>query len=51
MFEHLGRTSGLRRYVVLEVLEHDARGFVIVSGYSRGTQWFRNVLAHPEVRC
>ncbi|MBP2352627.1 deazaflavin-dependent oxidoreductase (nitroreductase family) [Kribbella aluminosa] len=50
MLEHLGRTSGLRRYVVLEVLEHDAHGLVIVSGYGRGAQWYRNVLAQPGVR-
>ena len=50
MLEHLGRTSGLRRYVVLEVLEHDARGLVIVSGYGRHAHWYRNVLAHPGVR-
>ncbi len=50
MLEHIGRTSGLRRYVVLEVLERDARGLVIVSGHGRGAQWHRNVLAHPDVR-
>lgn len=50
MLEHIGRTSGLRRYVVLEVLEWDSRGLVIVSGYGRGAQWYRNVLAHPDVR-
>ncbi|GAA1594806.1 MULTISPECIES: nitroreductase family deazaflavin-dependent oxidoreductase [Kribbella] len=50
MLEHVGRSSGLRRYVVLEVLERDAHVLVIVSGYGRGSQWYRNVLAHPEVR-
>ncbi|HZX07899.1 nitroreductase family deazaflavin-dependent oxidoreductase [Kribbella sp.] len=50
MLEHLGRSSGLRRYVVLEVLERDAGGLVIVSGYGPGAQWYRNVLAHPGVR-
>lgn len=50
MLEHLGRRSGQRRYVVLEVLERDTRGLVIVSGYGRSAQWYRNVLAHPEVR-
>ncbi|MGW7680792.1 nitroreductase family deazaflavin-dependent oxidoreductase [Kribbella sp. NPDC054772] len=50
MLEHVGRSSGLRRYVVLEVLERDAHGLVIVSGYGRDSQWYRNVLAHPGVR-
>lgn len=50
MVEHRGRVSGLRRYVVLEVLEHDPTGLVVVSGYGRGAQWYRNVVAHPGVR-
>jgi deazaflavin-dependent oxidoreductase (nitroreductase family) len=50
MIEHRGRVSGLRRYVVLEVLEHDPEGLVVVSGYGRRAQWYRNVLAHPGVR-
>lgn len=50
MLEHVGRSSGLRRYVVLEALERDDQGLVIVSGYGRDAQWYRNVLAHPGVR-
>lgn len=50
MIEHRGRTSGLPRYVVLEVLERDADGLVIVSGYGGRAQWYRNVLAHSGVR-
>jgi deazaflavin-dependent oxidoreductase (nitroreductase family) len=50
MLEHRGRTSGLPRYVVLEVLARDAQGLVIVSGYGGRAQWYRNVLAHSGVR-
>ncbi|MFG1912493.1 nitroreductase family deazaflavin-dependent oxidoreductase [Kribbella sp. NPDC048928] len=50
MLEHVGRRSGLARYVVLEVLEHDVGGLVIVSGYGRASQWYRNVSAHPGLR-
>lgn len=50
MLEHVGRVSGQRRYVVLEVLQRDPDGLVVVSGYGRGSQWYRNVLAHPGVR-
>ncbi|NEE02088.1 nitroreductase family deazaflavin-dependent oxidoreductase [Phytoactinopolyspora halotolerans] len=51
MLEHIGRNSGLRRYVVLEVVSQ--RGpdrCVIVSGFGPSAQWFQNVLAHPQVR-
>lgn len=50
MLEHRGRVSGQARYVVLEVLEHDSGGLLVVSGYGRGAQWYRNVLANPDVR-
>ncbi|MEV0332939.1 nitroreductase family deazaflavin-dependent oxidoreductase [Nocardia sp. NPDC050717] len=51
MLEHLGRRSGARRYVVLEVVERPAPDqFVIVSGFGTGAQWYRNVVADPHVR-
>lgn len=51
MLEHMGRTSGLRRYVVLEVVDHPAPGrYVVVSGFGDRAQWFRNVDANPQVR-
>lgn len=51
MLEHRGRISGLPRYVVLEVLERDDDGLVVVSGYGDRAQWYRNVLAHPGGAC
>lgn len=50
MLEHRGRVTGLARYVVLEVLERDSDGLVVVSGYGRGAQWYRNIQADPAVR-
>ncbi|XAS75211.1 nitroreductase family deazaflavin-dependent oxidoreductase [Dermatophilaceae bacterium Sec6.4] len=51
MLEHVGRTSGLRRYVALEIVDHPAPGrYVVVSGFGEKAQWFRNVRANPQVR-
>jgi deazaflavin-dependent oxidoreductase (nitroreductase family) len=51
MLEHIGRVSGQRRYVVLEVVDRPAPDeYVIVSGFGPRSQWYRNVLADPRVR-
>lgn len=51
MLEHIGRHSGARRYVVLEVVDHPASGtYVVASGFGRQAQWFRNILVEPHVR-
>ncbi len=50
MLEHLGRSSGLRRYVVLEVVDRTPGHYVVVSGFGERAQWFRNVQANPRVR-
>jgi deazaflavin-dependent oxidoreductase (nitroreductase family) len=51
MLEHTGRTSGMRRYVVLEVIARPAPGrYVVASGFGARAQWFRNVRADPHVR-
>ncbi|PZS13378.1 MAG: nitroreductase family deazaflavin-dependent oxidoreductase [Pseudonocardiales bacterium] len=51
MLEHVGRKSGHRRYVVLEVVDHPAPSrYVVVSGFGRRAQWFRNIKANPRVR-
>ena len=51
LLEHIGRKSGLRRYAVLEVIGKDAHPltYCVASGFGERSQWFRNVLAHPEV--
>lgn len=51
MLEHIGRKSGAKRYVVLEVIDHPAPDlYVIASGFGRKAQWFRNIQANPRVR-
>ncbi|MEP6844332.1 MAG: nitroreductase family deazaflavin-dependent oxidoreductase [Pseudolysinimonas sp.] len=51
LLEHTGRTSGLTRFVVLEVVSRPApRSFVVASGFGARAQWYRNVVAHPSVR-
>jgi deazaflavin-dependent oxidoreductase (nitroreductase family) len=50
LLEHTGRTSGLRRQTVLEVVEHDPDGRpVVVSGFGMGSQWCQNITADPSV--
>ena len=50
MLEHVGRTSGRRRFVVLEIVDHPVLGrYVVVSGFGGRAQWFRNVEANPQV--
>ena len=51
MLEHVGRKSGAKRYVVLEVLGHPAPDrYVVASGFGEHAQWFRNLMANPRVR-
>lgn len=51
MLEHIGRTSGERRYVVLEVVGRpNPDTIVVASGFGAKAQWFRNVSVNPEVR-
>lgn len=49
MLEHRGRSSGLRRYVCLEVVERPGpKQLVIVSAFGERAQWFQNLQAHPR---
>ncbi|WP_369830940.1 nitroreductase family deazaflavin-dependent oxidoreductase [Mycobacterium sp. NS-7484] len=51
MLEHIGRTSGQRRYVVLEVVDRPNPDTIIVaSGFGTKAQWYRNIAADPHVR-
>lgn len=51
MLEHLGRRTGARRYVVLEVLGRPQVGtWVVAAGLGDRAQWFRNVQANSDVR-
>jgi len=51
MLEHVGRKSGAKRFVVLEVVGHPAPDtYVVASGFGERSQWFRNLKANPQVR-
>ena len=51
MLEHVGRKSGAKRYVVLEVVGHPAPDtYVVASGFGERAQWFRNLMANPRAR-
>ncbi len=51
MVEHIGRVSGARRYVVLEVFGHpEPDTYLIVSGFGTRAQWYRNLQANPSAR-
>lgn len=51
MLEHIGRKTGARRFVVLEVVGHPAPDtYVVASGFGDRAQWFRNLIANPRVR-
>lgn len=47
LLEHRGRTSGRRRFVVLEVVDRPAPDRVVIaSGFGRSAQWYRNLEAN-----
>jgi deazaflavin-dependent oxidoreductase (nitroreductase family) len=48
LIHHTGRTSGLPREAVVEVVERDARTVVVAAGFGPRSQWYRNLLATPE---
>lgn len=51
MLEHRGRSSGRRRYVVLEVVDRPVpESWVVVAGFGERAQWLRNVRVEPRVR-
>ncbi len=51
LLEHIGRRTGQRRHVVLEVVDRRPPGALfVVSGLGRRSAWFRNIVASPRVR-
>ena len=51
MITHRGRRTGKIRRTVVEVLRHDpATGeFIVVSGYGKTSDWYRNLRATPAL--
>lgn len=50
LLEHHGRTSGLRRYTVLEVVDRGPGWWVVAAGFGERAQWYRNISANAAVR-
>ena len=50
LLTHTGRSSGLRRQTVLEVVDYRKPGpeVVVVSAFGRDADWFRNIEAKPD---
>ncbi|WP_306307209.1 nitroreductase family deazaflavin-dependent oxidoreductase [Nocardia exalbida] len=49
LLEHIGRSSGRPRYVVLETVARPSRDRVVIaSGFGTQAQWFRNLAADPR---
>lgn len=46
---HIGRRSGLERRTVLEVVHYEPKtsAIVVMSGFGRTSDWYRNIQAHP----
>lgn len=51
LINHVGRTTGLARQVVVEVVGTDptAAAIFVVSGWGSTSQWYQNLLATPDV--
>jgi len=49
LLEHVGRSTGVTRRTVLEVVETIDGSPGIVSGFGVSSQWFKNVSVNPDV--
>lgn len=52
LLHHTGRSSGLDRRVVLEVIAHDAEQgtWILASGFGPKAAWYQNLRATPRAR-
>ncbi|WP_329416561.1 nitroreductase family deazaflavin-dependent oxidoreductase [Streptomyces sp. NBC_00704] len=50
LLHHVGRSTGLDRRVVLEVVAHETQssGWTVASGFGPGSDWYRNLRARPK---
>ncbi len=51
LINHTGRKSGKPRQAVVEVIYHDPQtgAYVVASGFGEKSDWYQNVMAHPEI--
>ncbi|GAA1862338.1 nitroreductase family deazaflavin-dependent oxidoreductase [Microbacterium koreense] len=50
LIEHVGRVSGQRREVVVEVIERGPDTLYVASGWGTRSQWYRNLKANGIAR-
>lgn len=51
LINHVGRKTGRPRQAVVEVVARDpgSGAVTVAAGFGAGSDWYRNLLAHPEV--
>ena len=51
MLTHTGRSSGLERQTVIEVVQHDKATdtYYVVSGWGEKADWYQNIRKNPTV--
>lgn len=47
---HTGRKTGLLRRTVVEVVDRDDDSVVVAAAWGPKSDWYRNIVAHPEIR-
>ena len=52
LLKHIGRKSGLVRYAVVEVVNHNITNniYTVASGWGEKSDWFQNILRTPDVQ-
>jgi len=52
LLNHTGRKSGKARQNVLDVVRRDeqADAYIVASGFGEKADWYKNVMAYPEVK-
>ena len=51
LINHVGRKTGKLRQAVVEVVryEPDTDTYIVVSGFGGNSDWYQNLMAHPQV--
>lgn len=51
LLQHIGRKTGQPRQTVVEVVGHESATdvYYIASGWGKKSNWYQNLLAHPEI--
>jgi len=49
LLHHTGRTTGLPRQTVLEVVRHDDTSLDVAAGWGRNSDWYKNLTVQPKI--